>query len=168
MGYLQSHFVWFRLSNLSILFLLSFAWRLTIESFCDGHPYPSKSQTPTVSPAEPGDYPLYSAVVNRQAGAIAAPAIAAIHQVGREAAARSAATNAANDAQHAGYWASQNSKARNNQGFSNYLLDQTVIQDNNKNTHGTAWNTTANALVEANPNRFQYVDTPNYWKGVDY
>ena len=113
-------------------------------------------------------FKVNSAVVGQQASAIAAPAIAAIHQVGREAAARSAATNAANEAQHAGYWATQKNNARNNQGFSNYLLDQTVIQDNNKNTHGTVWNSTANALVEANPNRFQYVDTPNYWKGVDY
>jgi hypothetical protein len=32
MWYLQSHFVWFRLSILSIEFFLSFAWRLTIGS----------------------------------------------------------------------------------------------------------------------------------------
>ncbi len=93
----------------------------------------------------------------------------------------------ANDAQHAGYWAQQNSNAaqhaswnagqdnnaRNGQGFSNYLLDQTVIQDTNMYNngtvgHGTAWNSTADALVKADPNRFEYVDTPNYWKGVDY
>jgi hypothetical protein len=43
---------------LSIQFLLSFAWRLTIGSFCDGHPYRRKCQTPTVSPAKPGDYLL--------------------------------------------------------------------------------------------------------------
>src|SRR5450830_819025 len=56
--YLQSHFVWFKLSNLSIQFFLSFAWRLTIESFCDGHLYLRKRQTPTVTPAKPGDYLL--------------------------------------------------------------------------------------------------------------
>jgi hypothetical protein len=48
--------VWFKLSILSIQFLLSFAWRLTIESFCDGHPYLRKRQTPAVTPAEPGVY----------------------------------------------------------------------------------------------------------------
>ena len=95
---------------------------------------------------------------------------------------------AANDAQHAGYWDQQNTnaaqhahwsacqesntaqhsnwndgqntKARNGQGFSNYLLDQTVVQDNNMYGngtvgHGTVWNSTADALVKADPNRFQ-------------
>jgi hypothetical protein len=108
---------------------------------------------------------------------------------------------AANDAQHAGYWeqqhnnevqhakwsASQTSNgvqysssgdgqdmnARNNQGFQNYLLDQTVVQDNNMYGngtigHGTLWNSTADALVKADPDRFSYVDKPNYWQGTDY
>ena len=94
---------------------------------------------------------------------------------------------AANDAQHAGYWAQQNNnsvqhaqwnadqdaQARNNQGFSNYLLDQTVVQDNNMYGngtvgHGTLWNSTADALIKADPNRFEYVDKPNFWQGTDY
>ena len=94
---------------------------------------------------------------------------------------------AANDAQHAGYWAQQNAnaaqyaqwndgqdtQARNNQAFSNYLLDQTVVQDNNMYGngtvgHGTLWNSTADALVKADPNRFQYVDKPNFWEGTDF
>ena len=96
-----------------------------------------------------------------------------IHQIGQQATARMQATEAANDAQHAGYWAQQDSNARNAQGFSNYLLDQTVVQDNNMYNngtigHGTAWNSTADALVKADPNRFQIVDTPNYWRGIDY
>ena len=126
-------------------------------------------------------------VVNAQASAYAAPAIEAIHQVGRDATARYNATQAANDAQHAGYWAqqnanaaqhsewnaSQNNNARNGQGFSNYILDQTVVQDNNMYGngtvgHGTVWNSTADALIKADPNRFESVDTPNYWQGTDY
>ena len=67
----------------------------------------------------------------------------------------------------------QDANARNGQGFSNYLLDQTVVQDNNMYGngtigHGTHWNTTADALVKANPNRFEYVDKPNFWQGTDY
>ena len=110
-------------------------------------------------------------------------------------------SQAANDAQHAGYWdqqhnndvqhanwsASQESntaqysnssdgqdtRARNNQGFDNYILDQTVVQDNNMYNngtigHGAAWNSTADALVKADPNRFEYVDNPNDLKGMDY
>ena len=75
---------------------------------------------------------------------------------------------AANDAQHAGYWAQQDANAKNGQAFSNYLLDQTVIQDDNRNAHGTVWNQTADALVRSNPNRFTIVQTPNFWKGIDY
>ena len=126
-------------------------------------------------------------VVNAQASAYAAPAIEAIHQVGRDATARYNATQAANDAQHAGYWAQQNANAaqhsewnasqdnnaRNGQGFSNYILDQTVVQDNNMYGngtvgHGTVRNSTADALIKADPNPFESVDTPNYWQGTDY
>lgn len=96
-----------------------------------------------------------------------------IHQIGQQATARMQATEAANDAQHAGYWAQQDSNARNAQGFSNYLLDQTVVQDNNMYNngtigHGAVWNSTADALVKADPNRFEIIDTPNYWRGIDY
>ena len=100
-------------------------------------------------------------------------AINNIHAIGAQATARYNATQAANDAQHAGYWAQQDSNARRSQAFSNYLLDQTVIQDNNMYNngtvgHGTVWNTDANALVKADPDRFEIVNTPNFWKGVDY
>jgi hypothetical protein len=100
-------------------------------------------------------------------------AVANINQIGANATARYNATQAANDAQHAGYWAQQDSNARNSQGFSNYLLDQTVIQDNNMYGngtvgHGTAWNQTADALVRSDPDRYEIVQTSNFWKGVDY
>jgi len=122
------------------------------------------------------------AVINRQAGAMAAPAIAAIHQIGAQAKARADAASAAHEAQHQSWnqgqaavdaqhrnWAqSQDASERNTQGFSNYLLDQTVVQDNRENAHGTFWNGTAAALVKANPDRFELVDTPNYWQGIDY
>ena len=32
----------------------------------------------------------------------------------------------------------------------------------------TYFDTTADALVRANPDRFQYVDRPNFWQGTDY
>jgi hypothetical protein len=91
-----------------------------------------------------------------------------IRAQGQAAQANFANRQAANDAQHAGYWAQQDSNARNGQGFSNYLLDQSVVQNNATGAHSTQWNSTAEALVKANPNRFQYVDNPNYIKGTDY
>ena len=107
-------------------------------------------------------------VVNAQASALAAPGIAAIHEIGRQAAQRSADADAWREDNRRSFEARQNSQDRAAQGFSNYLLDQTVIQDNNYGTHGTTWSSTADAMVKADPNRFQYVNTPNFWKGVDY
>jgi hypothetical protein len=113
-------------------------------------------------------------------------AVQNIKNIGAQATARYNATQAANDAQHAGYWAQQQSNAaqhaewnagqidnaRNGQGFSNYILDQTVIQGNDWDStavgHATVWNSTAEALVKLDPNRFEIVDTPNYWLGTDF
>ena len=94
---------------------------------------------------------------------------------------------AANDAQHAGYWDQQNrnaaqhsdwnegevNNARNGQGFENYILDQNVVQNNDmygtgEVGHATLYNSMAEALVKTDPNRFEIVDTPDYWLGTDF
>jgi len=79
-----------------------------------------------------------------------------------------AAHQAANDAQHASWNAGQNTNAQNNTGFSNYLLDQSVVQNNATGAHSTQWNSTADALVKTNPNRFQYVPNQNLIQGKDF
>jgi hypothetical protein len=43
-----------------------------------------------------------------------------------------------------------------------------VIRDTDLNGHGTVSNDLADALVEANPNRFQEVPASEYVKGIDY
>jgi hypothetical protein len=96
-----------------------------------------------------------------------------IRQIGANATARMNATEAANDAQHAAWNQGEENISRNGQAFSNYLLDQTVIQDNNRygngtTAHGTVWNSTADALVKADPNRYEILNSPNFWKGVDF
>lgn len=108
------------------------------------------------------------AIVGAEASAIAAPAIGAIHEVGRRAAAQAADAHAANDAHNRAVEQRWDSLAKGNQAFSNYLLDQTVIQDNDLHAHGTVWNQTADAMVRDNPQRYEYVNTPNFWKGIDY
>ncbi len=113
-------------------------------------------------------FSLNQAVVSAEARTVAAPAIAAIHAIGARAAAQAQSAHAAEDAQAARVEQRWDSQDRANQGFSNYLLDQTVIADGEGNGHATVWNQTADALVESNPQRFQYVGTSNYWKGVDY
>jgi hypothetical protein len=113
------------------------------------------------------------AVIAQQSSAMAAPAIAAIHAIGAQAAAQMKSTEAAHDAQNAAWNAGQANNARNGQAFSNYLLDQSVVQNNNVGGtgavgHATVWNSTANALVQADPNRFEIVSSPNYWQGTDF
>jgi hypothetical protein len=108
------------------------------------------------------------AVVNRQAAALAAPAIEQIHAIGRAAAAQAQQAHQMNDLHNQAVESRWDSQDKHNQAFSNYLLDQTVISDNQNSGHATVWNQTADALVKGNPSRFSYVDTPNFWKGVDY
>ena len=73
-----------------------------------------------------------------------------------------------NDRHNQSVEARWDSNDKHSQAFSNYLLDQSVISDNQNNGHATVWNQTAESLVRDNPARFSYVETPNFWKGVDY
>jgi hypothetical protein len=57
---------------------------------------------------------------------------------------------------------------RSTQAESNYLLGNTVIRDGDLNAHGTVSDDVANALIAADPNRFQAVSSGNYVKGIDY
>ena len=50
----------------------------------------------------------------------------------------------------------------------NYLLGQTVVSDGALNAHGTVSDDVANALMAADPNRFQSVSSGGYVKGIDY
>jgi hypothetical protein len=91
-----------------------------------------------------------------------------IHQIGAAATARMNATEAANSAEQSNWDAQENSNDRSAAGFSNYLLDQSVVQNNAAGTHTTQWNSVANGMVAANPGTYEIVNTPNYWQGVDY
>ena len=108
------------------------------------------------------------AVINRIAGQMAAPAIANIQAIGAAATARMNATEAANSAEQSNWEAGQNANAQNAAGFSNYLLDQTVIQNNSTGAHGTQWNSAADAMVQSNPSKYSYVSNSNYIQGTDF
>jgi len=112
-------------------------------------------------------YSVNQQVVSAQASAIAAPEIARIHEIGRRAAAQAASAHAAADAHNAAVERHWDAMDKQSQSFSNYLLDQSVITDNNGN-HATVWNGTADAMVRNNPSRYEYVNTLNLRKGVDY
>jgi hypothetical protein len=92
-----------------------------------------------------------------------------IRQTGANAAARMNNIEAANDAQHRAFDATQEDHDRYTQGFSNYLLDQTVIRDvQDPNTHATVWNRAAEAWQRAYPDRIEEVPTSQYIKGEDF
>ena len=84
-----------------------------------------------------------------------------IRAQGQAAQANFAGQQAANDAQHASWNAGQTANAQNAQGFSNYLLDQSVVQNNSTGAHGTLWNNAAEGMVQSNPNKYSYVSNPN-------
>ncbi len=76
--------------------------------------------------------------------------------------------HAAEDAQSAAYQAHMDNIDRFSKSFQNYLLDQTELQDNEQNARGAVPNSLADALVKANPDRFQTVPTQNFLKGTDF
>ena len=61
-----------------------------------------------------------------------------------------------------------NSSALSTQQTTNYLLGQTVVNDSALNAHGTVSDDVANALIAANPNRFQAVPGSGMVRGIDY
>ena len=108
------------------------------------------------------------AEIQRLAGQYAAPGIARIREIGRQATARAAEADRTRISMRNRFEAQQDSQDRRSQSFSNYIRDQTVVVDRDHNTHGTTWNQTADEMVRTDPQRYGYVDRPGYWKGVDY
>ena len=76
--------------------------------------------------------------------------------------------HAAEDAQSASYQAHMDNIDRFSKSFQNYQLDQTELQDSDQNARGAVPNSLADALIKANPDRFQAVPTPNFLKGADF
>jgi hypothetical protein len=115
-----------------------------------------------------GSFQVNNAVVSAQAAALAKPTIDAIHEIGRQVNERIREADRQNDERRSSFEQHNDVMDRTSQGFSNYILDRSVILDNQNNAHATTWNDTAAALVKSDPNRFEFVDTPGYWKGIDY
>jgi hypothetical protein len=94
-----------------------------------------------------------------------------IRPIGATAVARMKAAREVNDVQDEP-WRNHDAFFGRGQDFSNYILEPTVIQHNMEGNgtvdHGTVWISTADALVKANPLRYEFVDNPDFWKGVDY
>ena len=108
------------------------------------------------------------AVINAQARAIAAPAIAQIHAIGEAADAQARAAHERNDIQNSSVYQHWDDIDRRSKAFSDTTLGYSVVLDKDQNAHSTLWNQDADLLVKKFPDRFEYVDRPDYWKGVDY
>jgi hypothetical protein len=107
-------------------------------------------------------------VVNQQAAAIAGPSIANSMRIGQMVNARVQATHQAEDIHNSSVYQHWDSNDRRSTEFANYQLGYAVVADTGNNAHGTLWADDAAALVKSNPNQFEYVSAPNYWKGIDY
>jgi hypothetical protein len=89
-------------------------------------------------------------------------------QAGNNAKIQANNAHAAEDAQSASFQAHMDNIDRFSKSFQNYQLDQTELQDNHQNARGAVSNSTADALVKADPDRFQTVPTQNFLKGTDF
>jgi hypothetical protein len=107
-------------------------------------------------------------VVSQQAAAIAAPAIEQIHAIGRAAAEQARSSHEAFEIHNSSVYSRWDSQDKRSQEFENYQLGYSVISTTDNSAHGTFWNEDADALVKSNPDKFEYVNAPNYWKGIDY
>lgn len=108
------------------------------------------------------------AVVQGEAAQIAAPAIARIHALGQAAANQAAAAHQREEIHNSSVYQHWDSMDRRSQEFENYQLGYSVIADTRNHAHRTFWNEDAAALVQSDPNRYEYVNAPDYWKGIDY
>jgi len=76
--------------------------------------------------------------------------------------------HAAEDARSASFHAHMDNIDRFSKSFQNYQLDQTELQDKDQNARGAVPNSLADALIKANPDRFQTVPTGDFLKGADF
>ena len=57
---------------------------------------------------------------------------------------------------------------RYSKSFQNYIFDRSEVQDNDRNERASISDGAADALVKADPSRFQIVPQQDFIKGVDY
>ena len=108
------------------------------------------------------------AAVQRQAGALAAPAIAKIHEIGKMVDQRVAAAHQAQEIHNSAVYQHWDDIDRRSKAFSDYTLGYTVLRTQDNQYHGTFWNEDANRLMQQFPGAFEVVTTPELIKGLDY
>ena len=115
-----------------------------------------------------GSIQIDQAAVGRQAGAIAGPEIARIHQIGKMVDERVAAAHQAEEIHNSAVYQHWDDIDRRSKAFSDYTLGYTVLRTQDNQYHGTFWNDDADRLLQQFPGAFEVVSTPELKKGVDY
>ena len=93
------------------------------------------------------------------------------HQIGQQVTNRIAESDRQQAIRNQDFEQHEEDIGRYGQGFSNYILDQNVIQysDYHGNVyHETVPNSIAYNLVQQHPDKVEIVDTPNYIPGIDF
>jgi len=109
-------------------------------------------------------YKTNDAVINAESRA----AIDNIHAIGERARIQHEASDAAWASHQEAYYNRQDAQDRTSQAFSNYILDNSVVRYTPDNSHATMDNGTAALVMKLDPNHFEYVQTGDYLKGIDY
>jgi len=115
-----------------------------------------------------GTIQVDQAAVQRQAGALAAPEIGRIHEIGKIVDQRIAAAHQAEEIHNSAVYQHWDDIDRRSKAFSDYTLGYTVLRDKDNNYHGTFWNDDANRILQQFPGAFEVVTTPELMKGVDF
>jgi hypothetical protein len=95
-------------------------------------------------------------------------AISNIHAIGERARIQHEASDAAWASHQEAYNKRQDAQDRTSQAFSNYILDNSVVRYTPDDSHATMDNGTAALIMKLDPNHFEYVQTGDYLKGIDY
>jgi hypothetical protein len=91
-----------------------------------------------------------------------------IHAIGERSKAQAQAADERRVASARAFEAHMDNIDRQSKAMQNYTLDRSQIQDNERNGRATVSNGLADALVHADPDRYEIVPTANFLKGVDY
>jgi hypothetical protein len=93
------------------------------------------------------------------------------HQIGQQVTNRIAEADRQQAIRNQDFEQHEEDIGRYGQGFSNYILDQNVIQYNDYHGnvyHETVPNSIAYNLVQQHTDKVEIVDTPNYIPGIDF
>ena len=113
-------------------------------------------------------FKMNMAVIKGEANAYAKPEIDRIHEIGRASAQAAKDAHQREDIHNSSVYQHWDNIDRRSQEFSNYQLGNAVIATTDNSAHGTFTQDEAALLVQQNPDKFEFVSAPNYWKGIDY